>query len=51
MQQQKMAKKSPKVQKSVIKAGFHSIGDTIHTRQDSRYLPYAGLKGLPSGTA
>ena len=48
MQQQKMAKKSPKVQKSVIKAGFHSIGATIRTRRQSRCLPYAQFFIPPS---
>ena len=40
-----MAKKFPKKQESVKKAGFHSIGATI--RQESRCVPYAGFF-LPS---
>ena len=38
MQQQKMAKKCPKVQKSIKKAGFYSIGATIRTRRESWVL-------------
>ena len=34
--QHKNAKKGPQVQKKVQKAEFHSICDTIHTRQESR---------------
>ena len=30
-----MAKKCPKVQKSIKQAGFHSIGATIRTRRES----------------
>ena len=36
-----MAKKCPKVKKSVKNAGFHSIGSTIRTRRESRCLLYA----------
>ena len=43
MQPQKNAKKCPKVQNCVKKAGFHSIGATIRTRQESRCLPYTGF--------
>ena len=35
-----MAKKCPKVQKSVKKAGIHSIGSSIRTRRESLCLPY-----------
>ena len=35
------------MQKSVKKEGFHSIGATIRTRQESLCLPYAGLLNLP----
>ena len=39
----KMAKKCQKVKKSVKKSGFHSIGATFRTRQESRCLPYTGF--------
>ena len=35
-----------KVQKSVKKAGFHSIGDTIRARRESWCLSYAGFFNL-----
>ena len=38
-----MAKKCPKVQKSVNTARFHSIGATNRTRRESQCLPYAGF--------
>ena len=41
--QQKKAKKSPKVQNGVKKAGFHSIYATIRTLWESPCLPYAGF--------
>ena len=43
MQETINAKKIPKVQKSVKKAGFHGAGATIRTRQESRCFPYAGF--------
>ena len=39
-----MAKKCPKVQKSVKKAGFLSIRAIIHTRGESWCFLYAGFK-------
>ena len=42
-----MAKKKQKVLKSVIKAGFHSIGCTIRTREESRCLLNAGFCTVP----
>ena len=38
--QKEMAEKILKVQKIVIKAGFHSIGATIRTRRESHSLTY-----------
>ena len=41
--QQKMAKKYQKVQKSIKKAGIHSIVATIHTRRENVCLLYGGF--------
>ena len=39
----KWLKSVQKYKKSVKKAGFHYLGATIGTRQESRRLPYSGF--------